>query len=151
MGLFDSESTSFNTSQTLTNTGSGLAVSGSSGGTIVYNDPKAALQALEANSFVTDRSLTTVDKAVQGNTDIATNALSGALKAVGDTVLSANGVLEKTQQLYYEKIADNAGVAPQTLQQQQQSASADTTKTVILGAVFVVGLFFLTPLLKSSK
>lgn len=140
-GSSSTQSDSKTTSTTLTNTGNGLAASGNTG-SIVFNDPHAAIAALDANAYTVSRSMDTVDTAVKANSDLSQNALSGALKAVGDTVTSANGVLEKTQQLYYEKIADNAGVAPQTLQQQQQAASADITKTVILAGAFIVGLLF---------
>lgn len=151
--MFGSSSTrsdSKTESTTLTNTGSGLAASGNSG-SIVFNDPHAAIAALDANAYTVNRSmdtveagLGTVDKAVKANSDLSQNALSGALKAVGDTVTSASGLLSKTQQLYYEKIADNAGVAPQTLQQQQQAASADITKTIALAGAFIVGLLLLS-------
>lgn len=151
-GSGDSKSESKTESTTQTNTGSGLAASGITGNvTYVSNDPAAAVASLNATAYTVkrsldtvDRSLDTADKAVKGSNDIATNTISGALKAVGDTVTSANGVLEKTQQLYYEKLADNAGVAPQTLQQQQQAASADITKTVALVGALLLSLLFLS-------
>lgn len=154
MGLFSdifgsssTASTSTNQSTTLTNSGSGLAATGVTGN-IVYNDPSAAVAALDANAYTVNRSLNTVDKAVQGNTDISQNALSGALKVVGDTVQSANALLSNTQQLYYNKIADNAGVAPQTLQQQQQAASSDLLKLAVFGALALGAIILLS---KSSK
>lgn len=151
-------STSTTTSTTLTNTGSGLAASGVTGNVnFTSNDPATAVAALEANAFTVDRSLGTVDKAVKGNNDLATNTISTALKTVADTVTQANGILERSGSMYTNALLDNRGVAPVTLQQQQQAASSDLIKVGLFGALVLAAIVLLSrndvakTVLKSSK
>lgn len=152
MGLFgggNSSSQTVSSTTSTTSTGTGLTAGGIGGAgktnvSFVQNDPATALAALQTGAYVTERSLGTVDSTVGKAFDSNTRTLSDSLKAVSDTVKSATGILGQTQELYYSKLADNAGVAPQTLQQQQQGASSDIMKLALFGVLALGAVFILT-------
>ena len=112
-------------------------------------------KALDTSAGATGKALDTVSKATgsaldfsatsQGSALDTVNAtVSGAFGAIKDTISQSTGLISKANEQFVSKLADNAGVAPQTLQQQQQAASADLLKLALFGAVAVGAILLIS-------
>jgi hypothetical protein len=152
----DSSQKTVNTKQDVVSTGGGVtlgneAVGGSSysfgtggGNTVVSSDPSTVANALTASSYVSGRSLDTVDRTNAGAFDTVNKTVSSgftfgtdALKTVERTVGQANALLEKTSAGFTEKLASNAGEAPSKV---AADSLAKLTKTgLIVVAVIATG------------
>lgn len=97
----------------------------------------AGTEASKAGLNFGDHALVFADdigsKAIQSNNDTSL----ASIQAASNTTQEANDLLSRSQELFTNKLSDNAGVAPQTL-------LGDSMKYIVIGVVVLAGVYLLS-------